>query len=327
MKTSKIVSVLLALAAIMLLAACAENKTAVSVPADAKPESGVSAEFPENTTAVSDPGDDAKPESGGAAYGAELTAPEEPQYVRAGGENVDKSVLVFYTRAELDEYIQSHDGEEWMIRCEQNAPDSTIGFLNACDKYGEEFFRESFLVVARLSETSGSNRHCVRGAAPGGDGTLKVFIDRLIPAAGTTDMAYWFIFAGFPKTLKPENGVSTEFAEKKEALFTGEFSWAETKAYYDGVEDAGIIRGGFANTGVYAIGSASEAFARALNEHKPRADEDCSVSYDKEADVWKVYFYHVGYQTDDGVSVAVCGGALAVYIGGDGITLLIVAGE
>jgi len=130
-----------------------------------------------------------------------------------------------------------------------------------------------------------------------------------------------------PADAKPESGVSTELTEKKEALFTGEFSWAETKAYYDGVEYAGIIRSGFANTGVYAIGSASEAFARALNEHKPGADEDCSVSYDKEADVWKVYFYHVGYQTDDGVSVAVCGGGLEVYIGGDGITLLIVAGE
>ena len=95
------------------------------------------------------------------------------------------------------------------------------------------------------------------------------------------------------------------------------FSWADTESYYKDMEYPGIIRRGFVNTTASAIGSPSEAVRLALNEHKLQHDETYVVYYDKDADVWEVYFY-VPYAA---------GGDCAVYISGEGITLLIIAGE
>ena len=96
------------------------------------------------------------------------------------------------------------------------------------------------------------------------------------------------------------------------------FSWADTESYYKDMEDPGIIRRGFVNTVASAIGSPSEAVRLALNEHKLQHDETYGVYYDKDADVWKVSFSNIS---------PVAGGCVDVYLSGDGVTLLIIAGE
>ena len=138
----------------------------------------------------------------------------------------------------------------------------------------------------------------------------------------TNDMGYWFIFAGFPKTMLPQNGVAID-AEvvshegNTAAVIEGPFSWAEVQAEYGNLNEPGIIHSGFANTAVSEINTADEAISLAMNEHRMSIDESCSVFYDNGADVWQVYFYVPN----------AAGGDCAVYINGEGITLLIVAGE
>lgn len=77
--------------------------------------------------------------------------------------------------------------------------DSTIGFLDACDKYDNAYFERQNLVLIVLQEGSGSIRHEItdvrrhrieNGALDGWD----ITIDRKVPEAGTEDMAQWHLF-------------------------------------------------------------------------------------------------------------------------------------
>ena len=77
--------------------------------------------------------------------------------------------------------------------------DSTIGFLDACDKYDNAYFKRQNLVLIVLQEGSGSIRHEItdvrrhrieNGALDGWD----ITIDRKVPEAGTEDMAQWHLF-------------------------------------------------------------------------------------------------------------------------------------
>ncbi len=95
----------------------------------------------------------------------------------------------------------------------------------------------------------------------------------------------------------------------------GTFSWAEITAEY-GAGGPGIKTGGFRNTAPSPVSGPDEAARRAKAE--------CTVEYntvsvlrDAGADMWAVNFYTAG----------TLGGDETVYLGGDGVTRLIVYGE
>ena len=97
------------------------------------------------------------------------------------------------------------------------------------------------------------------------------------------------------------------------------FSWSEIIGFYEGKDDAGIKRSGFANTAASKIENSDDALRLAQNEHILQPDESYSISYDKETDMWKVSFFPKGNN--------VLGGCVDVYLSHEGITQLIIAGE
>jgi len=62
--------------------------------------------------------------------------------------------------------------------------------LNVITQYNDDFFKENILVIAALTETSGSIRHEVERIDPNG----SIVIKRFSPMIGTSDMAGWNIF-------------------------------------------------------------------------------------------------------------------------------------
>ncbi|MBQ7349676.1 MAG: hypothetical protein IJW56_02180, partial [Bacteroides sp.] len=80
--------------------------------------------------------------------------------------------------------------------------DSTIGFLDACDKYNAEYFEDQILVMVLLEEGSGSNRHNVDNVKLGSDGKLYISIRSIVPEVGTCDMAEWHIL------IEPEKDIN-----------------------------------------------------------------------------------------------------------------------
>ena len=101
-----------------------------------------------------------------------------------------------------------------MERNEVVYSDTTIGFLDACDKYDDAYFERQNLVLIILEEGSGSIRHEItdvrkrrdeNGASLGWDITIK----RIVPEMGTDDMAQWHLFleVQMGKVMKDEDQV------------------------------------------------------------------------------------------------------------------------
>jgi len=102
----------------------------------------------------------------------------------------------------LNAYYNANKDKYNLERRSDPASDSTIGFLNACDKYTAEYFENQILVMVLLEEGSGSIRHNVDNVKYGSDGKLYVSVRRDVPEAGTDDMAEWHIL------IEPEKDIA-----------------------------------------------------------------------------------------------------------------------
>lgn len=105
----------------------------------------------------------------------------------------------------------------------------------------------------------------------------------------------------------------------KTSLEANSFSWKEVEALYMNNDDAGIRRDNFVNVTESKLNNPQDALKTARKEHELQVNESYSVFYDKSADMWKVSFY----PKDNNV----VSGSVDVYLNGNGITRLIVAGE
>lgn len=132
------------------------------------------------------------------------TAPSVPtsdvafdaQYVRTDGYRdgaVFPRVVIIRSTEALRAYYEQNKNTFDLNRKDQIYSDSTIGFLDACDKYDETYFKEHFLVMVLLEEGSGSIRHEVTNVSLAADGTLNIEIDATFPEICTADMAQWHI--------------------------------------------------------------------------------------------------------------------------------------
>lgn len=119
----------------------------------------------------------------------------EAQYIRTNGyhEDVEYPYAVIITSAaQLDRYYDQNKHQYDLERRDNVAGDSTIGFLDAADKYDEAFFKDKKLVMIIIEEGSGSVRHRVTRVGNEG-GSLYVSIERTAPEICTDDMAEWHI--------------------------------------------------------------------------------------------------------------------------------------
>ncbi len=136
----------------------------------------------------------------------------EVQYIRTNGYH-EKIMYPFSciieSKEQLEEYYENVKSMYDLERRENPLSDMTIGFLDACDAYNEEYFQNNSLILVLLEEGSGSIRHNVKSLQKV-DYRLKISIDRIIPEAGTDDMAEWHIIIAVDKKYIPENEENIE---------------------------------------------------------------------------------------------------------------------
>lgn len=115
------------------------------------------------------------------------------QYIRTDGDYPTPYFVVIRSKKELEDYYNENKDRFDLERKTEVYSDTTIGFLDACDRYTDDYFAENILILAVITEPSGSNRHEVASVSCEG-GKLVVTVNRIIPEVGTCDMACWHIF-------------------------------------------------------------------------------------------------------------------------------------
>ena len=104
----------------------------------------------------------------GASVGDNQDIPEpesyafEAQYIRTDGYSEDRSYpycIVIDTKEELEAYYDVNKEQFDLEGKEVVYSDTTIGFLDACDKYDDTYFENNNLILIILQEGSGSVRH------------------------------------------------------------------------------------------------------------------------------------------------------------------------
>lgn len=128
-----------------------------------------------------------------------------PQYIRTNGyhEDVEYPVVkIIRSVDELNAYYNENKERYDLERNNKVYSDTTIGFLDACDKYDEAYFEDQILVMVLLEEGSGSIRHNVDNIKLGSDGKIYISIRRDVPEVGTDDMAEWHIL------IEPEKDIN-----------------------------------------------------------------------------------------------------------------------
>lgn len=129
------------------------------------------------------------------------------QYIRTGAQKCEGPfpvVAVINSTDELTAYYEANKEQFYLERRKDPASDSTIGFLDACDKYDAKFFENNALVFVVLEEGSGSTRHNISTVKVDANGIMYINILSLDPEVGTCDMAYWHIMTEVPKNSVPD---------------------------------------------------------------------------------------------------------------------------
>ena len=142
--------------------------------------------------------------SGGEEIPEGVAVNFDVQYIRTDGYHEGTEypdVKIIRSVDELNAYYAVNKDKFDLERKDKVYSDTTIGFLDACDKYDEAYFENQTLVMVLLEEGSGSNRHEVDNVKLGSDGKLYISINTIVPEAGTCDMAEWHIL------IEPEAGV------------------------------------------------------------------------------------------------------------------------
>lgn len=129
------------------------------------------------------------------------------QYIRTGAQKYEGPfpvVAVIHSTDELTAYYEANKEQFYLERRKDPASDSTIGFLDACDKYDAKFFENNALVFVVLEEGSGSTSHNVSTVKVDANGIMYINILSIDPEVGTCDMAYWHIMTEVPKDSVPD---------------------------------------------------------------------------------------------------------------------------
>ena len=125
----------------------------------------------------------------------------EAQYIRTDGYSENRSYpyhVVINSREELEAYYKANKEFFDLAHKENIYSDTTIGFLDACNKYDDAYFERQNLVLIVLEESSGSIHHEITDVRHHSDGNgsfsgWDIAISRTVPEVGTDDMAQWHL--------------------------------------------------------------------------------------------------------------------------------------
>lgn len=127
------------------------------------------------------------------------------QYIRTDG-SADgvafPGVCIIRSVEELNDYYKNNKDTFDLERKDKVYADTTIGFLDACDRYDETYFESKYLVFVLLEEGSGSIQHDVTQVGMTQSGQHSVNINSIVPEVGTCDMAQWHIILELNRTAE-----------------------------------------------------------------------------------------------------------------------------
>ena len=117
------------------------------------------------------------------------TSNDSVQFIKTNWVENSEGVIIVNSHKELLEYYNVN-----LKKFSLGPSDSTIGFANAIEKYDEEYFKNSSIIIAILEENSGSYRHKYDGYSVNKIGTLTVSIKTTCDSDyATCDMAGWHV--------------------------------------------------------------------------------------------------------------------------------------
>lgn len=131
----------------------------------------------------------------------------DAQYIRTDGyhDNVKyPKITVIKSTDELNEYYNANKDLYFLDHVDKVYSDTTIGFIDACEKYDDEYFEENILILVLLEEPSGSIRHEVK-SVKAYRGNVEIDIAVKCPEVCTEDMAEWHIIIEIDKDSGIEN--------------------------------------------------------------------------------------------------------------------------
>lgn len=101
-------------------------------------------------------------------------------------------VVILDSVKELEKYYEEKKDSYSLEHRDQVYADTTIGFVDACEMYDEEYFVDHNLVMVLVEEGSGSIHHKVASVRWTGE-HWEIVITRESPEICTDDMALWHI--------------------------------------------------------------------------------------------------------------------------------------
>jgi len=157
----------------------------------------------------------------------EINIPAEPlayafeaQYIRTDGVHDESKYPIYVlidSHKELEDYYETNKDVFDLERRDTVYSDTSIGFLDACDKYDETYFEDNNILLIILAEPSGSIRHNVSEVRLSREKVdYLVSIERIVPEVYTDDMATWHIFieVEMGRIIHPGNTVGIDIYEK-----------------------------------------------------------------------------------------------------------------
>ena len=111
----------------------------------------------------------------------------------------DNQEFPMQNASEPEAYYEANKDMYDQERKEKVYSDTTIGFLDACDKYDDAYFERQNLVLIILEEGSGSIRHKITDVRRRWDEYVashgwNITIKTMAPEVVTDDMAEWHLF-------------------------------------------------------------------------------------------------------------------------------------
>lgn len=143
----------------------------------------------------------------------------DAQYIRTngGGDDIHYPIVtVIRSVKELNDYYLEYKNTFDLERKDKVYSDTTIGFLDACEKYDAAYFEEQILILVVLEEGSGSIRHEVTKVGTTDDRAFAVFVESDVPEVCTDDMAQWHIIIEHDAETAPtEESAITVFLDNR----------------------------------------------------------------------------------------------------------------
>jgi len=169
------------------------------------------------------------------------------QYIRTDGYQSGAKypkVELIKNKENLDAYYTTYREIYNLERRETVYSDTSVGFLDACDKYDAAFFEENYLIFVLLEEGSGSVRHGVEQVTQIDSKSIRVDILREIPEVGTSDMAEWHLILELSRDVLVDSPNDVQVYLDSVLAFNGrpvETPYTESESIYKSPPNGCII--------------------------------------------------------------------------------------